>query len=290
MKKITLLLALTIISCFNSSNNDHFVFSFPKELKEVSGIQKRNNSDIIWTIEDSGNKNVIYGLDLSGTINKSVTIANVKNTDWEDLTGDKDGNLYIGDFGNNRNIRKDLAIYKIASDSLTSDKTDYAYKVSFYYPEQTDFPPKKRNLLYDCESFFELNNNFYLFTKNRSKNFDGTTLLYKIPNKEGNHKAELIRKFKTCATYSTCAITSAAISPDHKKVVLLSHNLVWLFEDFKDDNFFNGKSSSLKLANYSQKEGLCFKDNNTIYISDEKTKKIGGNLYQYNLEDLKSKP
>ena len=164
-----------------------------------------------------------------------------------------------------------------------------SYKVSFYYPEQTDFPPKKKGHLYDCESFFEYNNNFYLFTKNRSKAFDGTTLMYKVPNSAGNHKAMLVGSFKTCETYSTCAITSAALSPDAKKMVLLSHNQVWLFEDFVGDAFLQGKSTSLKLDNYTQKEGLCFKDNKTIYISDEKTKNVGGNLYQYDLNELKSK-
>jgi hypothetical protein len=287
MRKSSLLWAILFISCANSSSQDHILFSFPNELKEVSGITKDLKSDLIWTIEDSGNENIIYGLDTSGTIKKNIKITNLENNDWEDLTGDKEGNLYVGDFGNNKNARKDLAIYKVAADSLNSEITNYSYKVSFYYPEQTEFPPKKSNYIYDCESFFEFNNNFYLFTKNRSKNFDGTTLLYKVPNKAGNHKAVLMGKFKTCGTYSTCAITSAAISPDYKKVVLLGHNQVWMFEDFKNDDFFNGKLSTLKLANYSQKEGLCFKDNATIYISDEKTKKIGGNLYQYVLDDLK---
>lgn len=287
MKKISLFCSILFLSCANSSSQDVFVFSFPKELKEVSGIVRKLNSDIVWTIEDSGNENVIYGLDLSGTIKTKVRIDNLENNDWEDLSGDKDGNLYIGDFGNNKNTRKDLAIYKVAADSLNSENTNYSYKVSFYYPEQTEFPPKKSNFIYDCESFFEFNNNFYLFTKNRSKNFDGTTLLYKVPNTAGNHKAVLMGKFKTCSTYSTCAITSAAISPDHKKVLLLAHNKVWLFEDFKGDDFFNGKTSTLNLADYTQKEGLCFKDNSSIYISDEKTKSIGGNLYEYNLDDLK---
>lgn len=287
MRKSSLLWAILFISCANSSSQDHILFSFPNELKEVSGITKDLKSDLIWTIEDSGNENIIYGLDTSGNIKKNIKISNLENNDWEDLTGDKEGNLYVGDFGNNKNARKDLAIYKVAANSLNSEITNYSYKVSFYYPEQTEFPPKKSNYIYDCESFFEFNNNFYLFTKNRSKNFDGTTLLYKVPNKAGNHKAVLMGKFKTCGTYSTCAITSAAISPDHKKVVLLGHNQVWMFEDFKNDDFFNGKLSTLKLANYSQKEGLCFKDNATIYISDEKTKKIGGNLYQYVLDDLK---
>jgi sugar lactone lactonase YvrE len=42
------------------------------------------------------------------------------NIDWEDITKDKDGNLYVGDFGNNDNERKDLCIYKIDKKSLTT--------------------------------------------------------------------------------------------------------------------------------------------------------------------------
>jgi hypothetical protein len=290
MRILPLLVVLLFISCANSSVENRFVFSFPKVLKEVSGIQKSLDSDLIYTIEDSGNENQIYGLDVNGEIKKSILIEDLENIDWEDLTADKKGNLYIGDFGNNNNTRKDLAIYQVSAASLDSTTTKSSYKVSFYYPEQTDFPPKKKEYFYDCESFFEYNNNFYLFTKNRSKRFDGTTLMYKVPNAPGNHKAVLMGKFKTCGTYSTCAITSAAFSPDAKKMVLLAHNQVWLFEDFTGDAFFDGKVTALDLDDYTQKEGLCFKDNATIYISDEKTKNIGGNLYQYNLDDLKSKP
>lgn len=287
MRVISFLAFLFFVSCSHFTADEQFVFTFPHELKEVSGIQKSQKSDLIYTIEDSGNENRIYALDLNGAIKQSILIADLKNNDWEDLTTDTKGNLYIGDFGNNNNTRKNLAIYQVASSALDSTTANSSYKVSFYYPEQTDFPPKKKEYFYDCESFFEYNNNFYLFTKNRSKRFDGTTLMYKVPNVPGNHKAVLMGKFKTCGTYSTCAITSAALSPDAKKMVLLSHNKIWLFEEFTGDAFFDGKVSALNLADYTQKEGLCFKDNATIYISDEKTKNIGGNLYQYKIEDLK---
>lgn len=289
MKFISLFTIFLFIGCGTASVENNFMFSFPESLKEVSGIHKSLNSDLIWTIEDSGNENEIYGLDVTGEIKNTIAINDLENIDWEDLTSDIKGNLYIGDFGNNDNSRKDLAIYQIGKEKLNSNKAISNYKVSFYYEEQTEFPPSKKELFYDCESFFEYNNNFYLFTKNRSKNFDGTTLMYKIPNSAGNHKAVLIGKFKTCDSYSTCAVTSAALSPDNKKIVLLSHNQVWLFEDFIDDAFLNGKVTKLNLADDTQKEGVCFKDNNTIYVSDERSKKLGGNFYQYNLDELKKK-
>jgi hypothetical protein len=56
---------------------------------------------------------------------------------------DKEGNLYIGDFGNNENKREDLCIYKIAKDSLLKNTTKASYKVSFD-PEQKKVSAKRR--------------------------------------------------------------------------------------------------------------------------------------------------
>ncbi len=281
---------LMSFSCQKEAEKMTAIYLFPKKMDEVSGISYSQKLDLLWVIEDSGNKNEIYGIDMKGNVINTVTIKKVKNVDWEDITKDKDGNLYIGDFGNNNNSRTDLCIYKIAKDSLGNKETDIVYKVSFAYPEQNDFPPQKNELLYDVESFFEFNNHFYLFTKNRSKGFDGTTLLYKIPNKPGFHDAKLMGEFKTCNDYDTCVITSAAISSDDSKVVLLSHSKLWLFENFKNDNFFSGTVSELDLKHYSQKEGVCFKDNKTVFISDERVHKIGGAVYEVSIDKLKSKP
>lgn len=283
------LFALTL-ACQQDNDILSTRFSLPKKLKEVSGIIYAPNTDLLWTLEDSGNENKIYGLNPKGLIEKAITIDNTLNIDWEDITKDKEGNLYIGDFGNNDNTRKDLCIYKIDKKSLDKENTIPAYKVTFAYPEQKDFPPKKRDLFYDVEGFFEFKNHFYLFTKNRSKGFDGTTLLYKIPNKSGFHQAKLMGKFQTCDDYNHCAITSTAISPDESKVVILSHSKVWLFEHFQGDDFLKGTKTEFDLHHYSQKEAICFKDNNTLLIADEKTKKIGGKVYEVSINKLKSKP
>ncbi|WP_299518964.1 hypothetical protein, partial [uncultured Flavobacterium sp.] len=259
------------------------LFQFPKKVKEVSGIIWHNN--LIWSIQDSGNSNEVFGFSISGEMKEKVEVKGASNVDWEDITTDKTGNLYIGDFGNNDNDRKNLAIYKLA----VSDYGKVAEKVTFYYPEQKDFPAKKKDKLYDCEAFFLYQNHFYLFTKNRSKGFDGTSLIYKIPAVAGNHVAKLIGKIKTCSSYNSCVITGAAISPDEKKVVLLSHDRIWLLENYKDDNFSAGTMTEFELNHYSQKEGVCFKNNETLLIADEKDKKTGGNLYEVNLKKLKSK-
>jgi hypothetical protein len=285
-----LVLSILLLSCKQKFNVITSLYAFPEKLKEVSGITYIPESKLLWVIEDSGNANKIYGLNPKGKLEKSITIQNAENIDWEEITKDKEGNLYIGDFGNNENKREDLCIYKIEKDSLLKNIINSSYKVSFAYPEQKEFPPKKKDLLYDVEAFFEFKNNFYLFTKNRSSKFDGTTFLYKVPNRAGFHQAKLLGEFKTGGSFENNAITSATISPDASKVLLLSHSKVWLFQKFTSDNFLAGEVSEFKLNHFSQKEAICFKDNSTLLIADEKNKNTGGFVYETTLQRLEAKP
>ncbi|MFV8465002.1 hypothetical protein [Flavobacterium sp. LB1P62] len=287
---ISVLFSFVFLSCQQDSNSLVTLYSLPNKLKEVSGITYSSETNLLWTLEDSGNANAIYGLNFqNGEIEKTIRIENTENIDWEDITKDDNGNLYIGDFGNNDNERKDLCIYKIDKKTLNSESVVPAYKVSFAYPEQKDFPPKKSVMFYDVEGFFEFKNNFYLFTKNRSKGFDGIAFLYKIPNTPGFHQAVLMGQFITCDDYNHCAITSATISPDESKVAILTHDKILLFENFKDDNFLNGTKTILNLNHFSQKEAVCFNDNDYLFIADERTKSIGGNVYNVSIKKLKSK-
>ncbi len=286
MKKSLLWVAsVFLLACQQQSDSDlKTLYSLPKKLKEVSGITYFSDSKLIYTLEDSGNKNAIYAINQDGKLDKMITISNAKNVDWEDITKDKRGNIYIGDFGNNDNERKDLCIYKVNKNQLNKDQASAEYKISFSYPEQTEFPPKKKEMFYDVEGFFEYQNNFYLFTKNRSKGFDGTAFIYKIANKPGTQKATKIGQFKTCSNYNHCVLTSATISPDGKKVVLLSHDKIVLFKNFKGDLFHKGTQTEMNLNHFSQKEAAVFKDNNTLLIADEKTNKVGGNVYEFKLK------
>jgi hypothetical protein len=284
-----LIISFITLACQKDGGPLKNIYSLPKNLKEVSGISYASDTNVLWTLEDSGNANIIYGLSPEGKIKYEVEISGAKNEDWEDITEDQQGNIYIGDFGNNNNDRKDLCIYKINKESLSSENTAPAYKVSFSYPEQQSFPPKKKEMFYDVEGFFEFKGNFYLFTKNRSKGFDGTTFMYKVANKAGTQVAQKLAEFKTCDNFNNCAVTSAAISPDQSKVVLLCHDKLWLFDNFKNDAFLSGNVTELDLKHNSQKEAVCFKDDTTLLFADEKTKKIGGNVYEVSIRDLKSK-
>lgn len=288
--KFTYIFALFLLSC-NPKAQDSATksdalkteFSLPKKLKEVSGIALSQDQKTIWAIEDAGNKNVVYGLDLKGNLVADVLVENTENNDWEDITKDKVGNVYIGDFGNNENDRQNLSIIKLDLKDSSQKSTKVLQTTKFHYEGQTEFPPKKSNLLYDCEAFIEKDGNFYLFTKNRSKGFDGTFLVFQIPNKEGDFEAKLIGKLKLEGGFNDAAITSAAINSKNE-IVLLTHKNIHVLSGFTANDFNSAKIQKISLQHNSQKEAVVFVDDNTLLIADEKDKKIGGNVYKFSLK------
>ncbi len=242
------------------------IAKIPDNLKETSAIEKVVYSDLLWTIEDSGNKNNIYGLDLGGKIVKDIDISNADNEDWEDLTSDASGNLYIGDFGNNSGKRKLFTIYKVSN--LDTDKTD-AQRIDFKLPKVAKAK--------DFEAFFLYKANFYIFSKSNK-----TVMLLKVPNTPGQHTATYLTDIKL--KEKNTKVTSAAISPDGKTVVLLNHDKLIRLTHFSEDHFFEGHMEFIHFEHDSQKEGICFKDNSSVYITDERTKKEGGQLYEFSLQ------
>jgi len=279
-----LVFSVILVSCAEFGELE-FINDLPASLNEVSGIETSTKSDLIWMLNDSGNAPELYGLDPRGTIVKVLKIE-AKNKDWEDLTADPSGNLYIGDFGNNENKRKKLRILKVSANALTGLGPVEVEYINFHYPNQTKFPPKKKRRHFDSESFFFYNDSLYIFTKSRVKKHFGRTDLYKVPATPGDHSAQFISSFEGCPEME-CWITAADISQDGRSVALLNHKAVWVFRNFTGDNFFNGEADELPfMADLTQKEGLCFKDAKTLYITDEYVLGNGGNLYEFNVNPI----
>ena len=261
--------------------------SVDPKLKEISGIEF-DKQQRLWAINDGGNEPKLYRLNKDGSIAKEILVENAKNIDWEDMTQNKFGHFFLGDFGNNKNDRRWLTIYKIENPIDIKTDTTQAEIIKFTYPEMDGSPIKPNNRNFDLEAFVALGRHLYLFTKNRTEPFDGITKVYKVGDHAANFKAELIDSFKTCTTLEKlCWITSAALSPDRKKLVLLDSTSLWLFENFEGDKFFSGDVSKIDLGIVTQKEAVTFFDDNTIVFTDEEFKGIGGNAYFIKLDEAK---
>jgi len=269
--------ALLLMALFSGCTNYGqltYVTQLPKKLRENSGIVFLKDSTI-WVIEDGENPDEIYQVDFKGRILRELEVKNAKNKDWEDLAKDEAGNLYISDTGNNKRERKELTIYKIPNPDLEPGSKIDAQKIVFRYPN------KERH---DAEALFYREDFLYLITKDRSRPFTGEAHIFKVPAKIGEHTAIRVGRFTTCAERHSCEVTAADISPNGKQIVLLGYGKLWLFSDFNQDDFTEGKVREIDHGTRTQLESVCFVDNHTLLLSDEQVLNTGRNLYVYKLD------
>ena len=263
------------------------VCKLDKALPESSGVVFAGGK--LWSHNDSQGQPVLYGFDNTGKVSDIIYISG-KNADWEDLAKDDSGNIYIGDFGNDKNKRHDLKVYKISNPAAMKENIAKPEVIEFSYFDQTLFPPDTSAQNFDMEAMIWFNNHLYLFSKNRTNPFTGFTKVYKLPDQAGNYTAELVDSaYLGPAPMITNWVTSADISPDKKKLTLLGHDKIWLFTCFHGDKFFSGKKYTITFnSTTTQKEAVCFLNDNRLYITDELVMRLmGGKLYSLDLSGLK---
>ncbi|MEZ4937133.1 MAG: hypothetical protein R2799_06020 [Crocinitomicaceae bacterium] len=242
-------------------------------LEESSGIVVATDSTF-FTINDSGNDPVLFEINQKGKVIRQITIK-AKNRDWEDLAKDELGNVYIGDFGNNSNSRKDLKIYKLPKQELRKNEIQpIAY--SIMYPDQKKFPPEKYELYYDCEAFVVRDNFAYLFTKNRTDPFDGLSKVYKVDLNTTKTTVEKIGELQLCkGGWYPCSVTAA--SYDNGQLLLLTYSQIIRFKNFDFNHPEKSSFDYIPLGKIEQFEAICQNPKGEIILTSEKHKIIGGN-------------
>jgi len=291
MKKRFLFLTIIIFQSSFSQQADFFkirkfrVAYLDDKIQETSGLSFMNGK--LYTFNDSGNAPELFELDeTSGSIKNTFTI-DAKNKDWEALTNDGK-NFYIGDFGNNGGTRKDLEIYKLPLQN-NAPKNDSITKISFEYPEQSEFISKYTNNDFDAEAMIWLNGKLHLFTKEwKSKS---TTHYIIDPNISEKQKAEKTESYKT-----NFVVTDAAYFD--KKLYLVGYTkktevFMNVFKETEPGIFFKEKPKHYYLGSaltVGQIEGVAVNETG-IYISGEKFRSKLGTaqpaLYFIPKEELK---
>lgn len=245
-----------------------YIREIPSKLNETSGLIYFDN--LIWTLNDSGGENKIYGFNRQGNIQKEIEIKDADNNDWESICEDKK-HIYIGDFGNNSGQRKNQRIYIIDKKDIGNDNRQKVSsdQIKFTFKNQKTFWFLPRTTPFDCEAMINYNDNIYLFTKDWSNR---KTTLYKMPDKKGEYELSPIDSFNVDAL-----ITGAAISSDKKTLFLVGYKMfkpiLWIFDKISEDKFFTSFNKRFELdeINGAQTEGICVMGNDTLLISCEQT-------------------
>ena len=189
LKTFLFLAILTFKITYNQAQISDFKekFELPEKVKETSGLLFLDGKII--THNDSGNDANLYEIDsLSGTILRTISIANATNIDWEDLA-ENDTHLFIADIGNNNGNRQDLKIYTILKSDFKNNNSVSAEVISFSYEDQVSFVSQPNSSNFDAEGIVIYEDAVLIFTKNW---VDLKTNVYKIPLTTGSHIASKV--------------------------------------------------------------------------------------------------
>lgn len=274
--KILISILYSIIFIVNCTIAQPRKFVLPNELEEVSGLYIDAEKNF-WWLTDSGTPATLYTTDDRGCPLESINLNPIKNVDWEELSADDQGNIYIFDAGNNRNQRRDLRIY------IYQPITGEVDSILFNYPDQTEFPPSPAMANFDLEGAFWHNDSLHLFSKNSLRGGNYVTKHYVLAAEAGEQTAIL----RDSLFLKKRVVTAAAISPDGKTVALLAYNFkrwlgfipisgasIFLFSDFENADFLKGKRRKIGTKSFilaTQFESLDWLNNEELYIASEKT-------------------
>ena len=241
------------------------VGSLKGTVPESSGLAPADGSQSYFSFGDDGNSATLYEITSTGKLVRSLEVP-AANHDWESLSRDGRGNYYIGDCGNNESDRRDLKIYKYRPDAPQAVGT-----IAFNYPDQREFPPKKKQRNFDCEASLWHEGQVFLFTKDRTQ--ERTSNVYSVPDQPGTYTAKMVTSLAIPGQ-----VTDAAIRADGHRLVLLGRSELFILDGNSWPEILKATPREISLNGAGQTEGVVFKDDNTLLISTEK-----GDLYEYQL-------
>ena len=231
-----------------------------KKLDETSGLEIINKQLV--TINDSGNDPLLFYINESGNILDERKLNCCKNNDWESLAADSDY-VYIADFGNNYDTRKNLSIIKIPIDKSSNENPEI---INFLYPEQKKFKRIYRRSEYDAEALISFGDILLIFTKNKRKKI---TEIYSLPKYGGNFKAQKIGSLNT-----ESIVTGADYDKKTNTLVLTSTiNFDEYYILVVNDFSLNNKDHKINMYEIpigkTQGEAIKIIDENTFWITSE---------------------
>ncbi|MCA9701196.1 MAG: hypothetical protein KC431_26985, partial [Myxococcales bacterium] len=171
------------------------------QVDEPSGlVASATHPGVYWTHGDSGNGNWLFAIDAEGKLLARYRVAATENVDWEDITRDDAGNLWLGDIGNNDGQRRDLAVLRLVEPDPSVGpegvgEVRVAQRVGFSYPDQQQFGG--RHHTFDAESLLWWRGTLWLLTKHRG---DRKTKLYRFPELGADSKQVVLELVDDDAT------------------------------------------------------------------------------------------
>lgn len=227
----------------------------PQVIEESSGLAYYKGK--IYTHGDSGNEPALYALSyplVKGETPQKILLQQANNVDWEDLTIDTNGVIYIGDIGNNSNKRKQITIYRYSIEKQTELTPIQTSLVDL--PKQPIAIGKKS---FDIESLSIQDGNLLMVTKERGKH---DARVYQLSNNTTTTTVIDSIPLKGMATASD-------VSPTDHQLYVLSYSHIYAYTYSEVDGKYipyRKKKSAMR----GQVEAFCFINDKEAVFTNER--------------------
>jgi hypothetical protein len=291
MKKIDVFifsLVGLIFPCCNQGINHQIAAKFErgkplseltnKKLKEASGLAASvENLDMLWTHNDGGHDAEVYLIDKNLDIKLTVTLAGIKNRDWEDITVGPGPDstktyLYVGDIGDNEAAYSYKYIYRFAEPVLES-----ARHISILDFDTIIF--KLEDSVKDTESLFidHRSKNLYVISKREEPVF-----LYEL--KYPQVGGDTLTAYKVLSLPFTEIVSADCISK-HGDILMKNYKKIYYWENENGEDvrtLLKRRPYEIPYEEEPQGEAISWAaDGSGFYTLSEKKKKQRSYLYFY---------
>jgi len=235
---------------------------------ESSGLApSRLSSDVLWTLNDSGNPPVLYALGLNGEDLGSFPVEGAENQDWEDLASfiwNHVAYLLIADTGDNREGRESCTLYVVKEPVIVNpDRQNPAplpvsWRIDFRYADG----PR------DCEAVaVDTAHRQVLLLSKRTD----PAVLYTLPLFPSTGTSMAVARVVADVPGMTWP-TAMDLSSDGSQALVLTDDKVCLFRSSRPErgtSVFSSLPVCIDIPRMDQAEGACFAAGRTIFISSE---------------------
>ena len=289
MKAIDFLVIFILVSCLLSNRIDLGALENSK-IDEASGISSsKNNPDLVWMHNDSGDLAKVYGVGLDGTYLGAIRLKGAIARDWEDMCigpGPEDNTdyLYIGDIGDNFSKFKKKRIHRFIEPIVNSNQdSPFNIKIKDFDTIVFTYPDGNR----DAEALMVDPNtkDLYILSKRES-----SVSIYRLPYPQSTSKvieAEKLGNFTVSPNKSyrrSDQITAADISRDGSKIIIKTYYDIIMLNNLNDSVASSFSSEQIKLDYTTVRggEAVCWRwDQSGYYTISEQTDDSPVHLYFY---------
>jgi hypothetical protein len=229
------------------------LFTFKDErIAESSGLASASwSDDVIYTHNDSGDSARFFAVDRTGATVGTYRLDGVRAIDWEDMARglDDDGKpaLFLGDIGDNKASRKEIAVYRVPE----PQGPDAALPWVRYRFRYADGPRDAEALLVDPHD-----GRLYI----ASKVLFGRGAMYAAPEVLSTTEVNVLEPVGEVPSL----VTAGDFSPDGSQVALLTYGGVYVGPGV------TGPFTRLTGVRLPQAEGLTYsRDGRSLLISSE---------------------